>query len=160
MLVGILICTLSSEAQFAQEVEVEGYTAYSHGVFFVNEEGTPVTIQEVQALYVPRLSAFFAKNDLDYPKGSYRYPNVGHIRFRIRAQGDNIAAVRYSILFYNLFNEHMVSYSIIQMDGTHTAETMEAVFHSVRTESVSQLRRGRSFCEEGQIARRQGLGFQ
>ncbi len=112
---------LPLEAQFAQEVEIDGYPARSHGTFFVNEEGGPIVIQEASAYYINRASAYLASSDgLDYPQSA-------HIRVRIKAKGENIAAVRYVILIYDLFKEHMGSYSVIQTDGMYNPEMMEVV---------------------------------
>lgn len=130
----LLACALtdySSEAQIAKEVEVEGYKAYSHGIFFVNEPEGPVEIKEAQAIYVPQGSAFLIRQDaLSYPAKAHNrvYPEDAHIRINLRAEGEDVVAARYYILFYNLFKEHMKSYSIIQMDGMVYGETMEAVF--------------------------------
>ena len=136
-----LFVALVLPVSFAQEARVERFTKSIYGlafngtlyfneVFFVNQENAPVAILDATARHIPREAARIAKilyrfvESLPDP-----YVSIGNDRLyigdltdeqlmiTIDARGENVVAIKFGVIVYDAFKEHLGGLTAITMDA-------------------------------------------
>ena len=128
---GMLVASAFPAVQ-AQEAKVDHITIYKDAkgivyyneVFFINEENSPVRINNVMLRHIPQETAVLAeayRSSLfryleDHEKDRLRRLAKETLTITIDANGEKVVAVKFGVVVYDAFREYLGGLTAITMD--------------------------------------------
>jgi hypothetical protein len=130
---------------FAQEAKVKTVpmgmfqgTVYSNETFFINDEKAPVKISKVSAEHIPKSTSELADQVWDYyrdnnlqslltdtVKKQIRANLKSGLTVSIDAESNDVVAVKFGIVAYDAFKEHLGSLTGVTMEPPKTGMSWE-----------------------------------
>ena len=128
----VVLCFLPA-ALFSQSAREETITLYDtmsgdifyNETFFVNETNSPVQISSVEARHIPSDTAELAEQivrslgryeHLATQMDRVREYTQANLRITISAEGSDVVAVKFAVIAYDAFGEHLGGLTAITMD--------------------------------------------